>query len=81
MTIDTDTDAATFEELPVTDTANPQRDALVASAAVTRATAWGLAPAVEDLRRVGLHFEADELATRARDLDELADTMAPKISA
>ncbi len=78
MTIDINT--ARCDELADHHEPNPQRDALTAAAAVSRASAWGLSPAVEDLRRVGLHFEADELATRARGLDELADTLAPRIA-
>lgn len=53
-----------------------QRDALTAAAAVTRACAWGLTPAVEALRRVGLPTHADELSGVARALTQLADDLA-----
>ncbi len=57
------------------DTAAARHTARAAASAVARAVAWSLSPTVEDLRRTGLHAEADALTTRARDLAEFGHSL------
>lgn len=82
MTIDTTTAASGPDAGAASHCEDPdaRRAALTAASAVARACAWGLSPAVEDLRRADLHSEADTLSMCARDLDTLAATLSPENS-
>ncbi len=81
MTLDTSTAPLQSDTAATSHIDDLGERALTGAAAVARACAWGLSPAVEELRRVARHSEADALSTCARDLDTLAAALNPLPSA